>query len=83
MLSEQVVPAPQAVPQPPQFALSDVVLMQLPPQHVLSSPQTVLPQVQTPDTQISSMSHALPTAPQLSGSLPMSTHAKVEPLATH
>lgn len=60
MLSEQVEPAPHAVPQPPQFASSALVLMHEPPQQVVPSAHAMplVPHVQVPAVQSSSAPQA-------------------------
>lgn len=87
MLSVQVVPSPHVVPQAPQLASSAVVLMHEPPQQVVPVAQTVAeepePHVHMPATQTSSRPHACPGAPQLLGSVPVSTQANVAPVAMH
>jgi hypothetical protein len=68
-------PAEQTVPQSPQLDVSAAVSTQEPPQLVVVGGQTV---VQTPKEQVCPGAQALPHAPQLAPSDPMSTHVPLQ-----
>ncbi|GAC1352621.1 MAG: hypothetical protein NVSMB1_17320 [Polyangiales bacterium] len=67
---EQVPPAPQEMPHPPQFFASLVVSMHPTPGHNFDPDA----QVQTPAEQVPPAPHTLPQLPQLLGSVALVTH---------
>ncbi len=78
-------PAPQAMPQAPQFAGSDVMSVQVPAQRLCPTPHW-----HSPAMQCSPPVHAAPQAPQCASLLRRSTHAPVHtvspgehPVAVH